>query len=590
MNTARLLVFAISGLLMVIILSSCQENHDFYVTTTGSDNNTCTSADKPCRHIQAAVDRALKQGDRIFIAAGTYNETVVISGKSLSISGEGPTNTIISGTGVCSPGLSNALINIYSSNMDQQSVVQINNLAARDCIRAAGKNRNMGGGFYINSAKVTLSDVLVTGNQADGGGGIYLGMYNSELIINYSTITNNTALGMGGGIASLGKMTINGGTTIAGNLALDSGGGIVMYYGQNTIMDTIIQDNRARNQGGGIKNNATLVLINSTLDGNITEIGSGGGIWNKGFMEIFNSTLSNNLAKVNGGGIFNRKSMNLENTTISGNMAINGGGVFNTTDEGILYLMNVTVADSGGTGIIIDDGEASIYDTLVAFNDPANCRVESTFAAAGNLSSDESCPGFEYKPDPMIGPLTNNGGVTATHALLPGSPAIDLAAMGNDSIMSDQRMTARPWDGNGDGTPLNDAGAYEYIGEAVIEPTEQFSYIPPTNLNCRTGPGLDWNTMSVVPAGTILPVEGKNQDGTWVAVVLPDGTRCWTFVQNEVTGIESLPVLPDPPKPFRPTETSLSPKNCERYLDEVSCENAGCDWDQPAAGLPGSCK
>lgn len=588
MKAMKLLAFTITGLVMALILSSCQENHDFYVSLTGSDNNTCTVPEKPCRHIQSVVDRALSQGDRIFIAAGTYNERVTIIGKSLSISGEGPTNTVISGSGVCSTYQTSALVNIYASQPTIPEV-SITSLAIRDCARGSGKNRDAGGGIQIGSGKVTLNDVLVTANRADAGGGIFLNK-NSDLTINYSTISNNTALSQGGGVAAMGNLTINGGTTISGNFAADSGGGIILYYGHNMIMDTIIQDNRARLKGGGIKNNASLVIINSVIDENVTEIGSGGGLWNKGIIEIFQTTISNNLAKVSGGGIYNRRTLNLENTTLSGNMAKNGGGIINTTGVGNLYMMNVTIADSGGTGIIVEGGEASVYDTLVAFNDPVNCQVTSTFAAAGDLSSDQTCPGFDYKSDPMIGPLANNGGITQTHALLPGSPAIDMAELGNDTIMNDQRMTARPWDGNGDGMPINDAGAYEYIGQAVIAPPEQAIYIPRTNLNCRTGPGLDWNTMTSVPAGTNLPVNGKNQDGTWVQVALPDGTICWTFVQEEVTGIDKVPVLPDPPKPFRPTETSLAPKNCERYTDETSCENAGCDWDQPAAGLPGSCK
>jgi hypothetical protein len=34
-------------------------------------------------------------------------------------------------------------------------------------------------------------------------------------------------------------------------------------------------------------------------------------------------------------------------------------------------------------------------------------------------------PGDQINTDPLLGPLQNNGGPTFTHALLPGSPAID---------------------------------------------------------------------------------------------------------------------------------------------------------------------
>ena len=47
-----------------------------------------------------------------------------------------------------------------------------------------------------------------------------------------------------------------------------------------------------------------------------------------------------------------------------------------------------------------------------------------------NLSSDDgggnlTGPGDQINTDPMIGPLQNNGGPTLTHALLPGSLAIN---------------------------------------------------------------------------------------------------------------------------------------------------------------------
>ena len=47
-----------------------------------------------------------------------------------------------------------------------------------------------------------------------------------------------------------------------------------------------------------------------------------------------------------------------------------------------------------------------------------------------NLSSDDgggylTGPGDQINTNPLLGPLQDNGGSTFTHALLPGSPAID---------------------------------------------------------------------------------------------------------------------------------------------------------------------
>jgi hypothetical protein len=64
----------------------------------------------------------------------------------------------------------------------------------------------------------------------------------------------------------------------------------------------------------------------------------------------------------------------------------------------------------------------------------------------------------------MLGPLADNGGPTETHALLPGSPAIDTA---NDASCPaiDQRGEARPFDGDGDGMAHCDIGSVEYLPE-----------------------------------------------------------------------------------------------------------------------------
>ena len=57
--------------------------------------------------------------------------------------------------------------------------------------------------------------------------------------------------------------------------------------------------------------------------------------------------------------------------------------------------------------------------------------------------------------DPKIGPLADNGGDTLTHALLPGSPAID--AGGDCDEPFDQRGVKRP-----QGIAC-DIGGYEFV-------------------------------------------------------------------------------------------------------------------------------
>ena len=58
-------------------------------------------------------------------------------------------------------------------------------------------------------------------------------------------------------------------------------------------------------------------------------------------------------------------------------------------------------------------------------------------------------------PDPMLGPLQDNGGPTETHALLPGSPALDQIPAVDCEVTEDQRGVARPQG------PACDVGAFE---------------------------------------------------------------------------------------------------------------------------------
>jgi len=78
---------------------------------------------------------------------------------------------------------------------------------------------------------------------------------------------------------------------------------------------------------------------------------------------------------------------------------------------GVLEIENTILNASAGSANITKDG--------------------GTVTSLGyNLSSDDgggllTGPGDQINTDPMLGPLQDNGGPTLTHALLPGSPAID---------------------------------------------------------------------------------------------------------------------------------------------------------------------
>jgi hypothetical protein len=280
-----------------------------------------------------------------------------------------------------------------------------------------------------------------------------------------STLSGNS----GGGIYNdSGTLTVTG-STLSGNTASGSfGGGIDNYHGTLIVTDSTLSGNSATFTGGGIANSnrGTVTLTDSTLSGNSASVG--GGIYNESTLTVSNSTLSGNTASFYGGGIDNetRATLNparltVSNSTLSGNSAGSFGGGIRSASALPITLTNVTLtanrSDTSGTGragggLVAD--MAVLHNTLIAGNFRGASGttlddVSSNLDPGGdnNLIGDGTGMtglvdgvhgnqvGTADNPiDPMLGPLQDNGGPTLTHALLPGSPAIDA---GNNAYATD---------------------------------------------------------------------------------------------------------------------------------------------------------
>ena len=170
-----------------------------------------------------------------------------------------------------------------------------------------------------------------------------------------------------------------------------------------------------------------------------------------------------------GGALFTRNgTLLLTNVTIAGNTATLGGGMFVLTDgaggedTATLTLNNTILAGSAGGAD--DFGTLLLAGGHLALGG-ANDLIQTNPTSGGFPVSSTIITG----QDPLLGPLANNGGPTATMALLPGSPAIDA---GSNALVTnppfpgppftDQRGEPRIADG-GSGQAIVDLGAYERI-------------------------------------------------------------------------------------------------------------------------------
>jgi hypothetical protein len=77
----------------------------------------------------------------------------------------------------------------------------------------------------------------------------------------------------------------------------------------------------------------------------------------------------------------------------------------------VVHLNDVILQGGAAGGNILNQGGAVISDGYNLSND----------SCGGFLTG----PGDQTNIEPMLGPLQDNGGPTLTHALLPGSPAIN---------------------------------------------------------------------------------------------------------------------------------------------------------------------
>lgn len=283
--------------------------------------------------------------------------------------------------------------------------------------------------------------------------------------------------------AVLRGLTITGGR-LEGELERDGGG--IWNAGDLTLDRCEVAGNAAVDDGGGIRNDGTLLVFESTVRGNQASPrgGAGGGIYNPVIaatptLKVVASTISGNTAD-DGGGIWCEGTVTLVNTTVSGNSAAQtGGGIRNNGDlEVRSSTLALNRAGRTGGGLHHLGLSATLSNTLLAGNTAAagGADCHGAVAAEGhNLVRDAEGCSFESAEtgltgtDPGLAPLADNGGPTLTHALAPGSAAVDA---GGACEPRDQRGHGRPADGNGDGRPACDVGAFEMVLESTADGRE----------------------------------------------------------------------------------------------------------------------
>ena len=344
----------------------CLANAAFAVTYTvtkiADTNDGACDADCSLREAIAAAG-ASATDDTIEFSAAVFStaQTIVLSGTDLIITNNG--GLVVNGTGTNLLTVSgNNASRVFSNNTNAGT--EIRNLRVTGGNGVSTVTTGRGGGVYNSGGRLILTNVVVTGNSAANGGGLSNAGTATLTLIN-CTVSNNTTTGSGGGLQNFLGNTVNiFGSTFSGNASSSTTVG-----------------------GGAIQANGTLNIANSTFSGNTANGGAGGAIFYNGTVITLNNvTIANNTSALGGGGLQKATTnpANLRNNIIAGNT-----GATDSPDVS-------NAVNSFGGNLIGAVGNSSGWLASDVLNQAAN-----------------------------IGALSNNGGLTQTHALLLTSPAIN---------------------------------------------------------------------------------------------------------------------------------------------------------------------
>lgn len=404
---------------------------------------------------------------------------------------------------------------------------------------------NMGGAIY-NSGILNVSNSLIQSNASGLSAGGAIASESGSVTLTQTTIDDNLSEFSGGGIYAINSNVSLIDSTLSNNTndATD-GGGLYQVNGQLNITNSTIigNTNGGTLNGGGIYASATTTIISGSTFHDNTSIGAGGGLYQvRGTLSIRDSTFSENSAVFgSGGGIFTgADSVSIVNTTISENdSGHSGGGIyFNdlvTFTSGTID--NSTIAGNGadqdGGGLYIPATAITLNNTIVADNSAAFDGTDILGSVNGSFSLVENTTGasilgtdFITGQDPGLLALSDNGGLTKTHALAPDSIAIDAGdpafnpASFTPELAFDQRNSARVADGNHDSLLRLDIGAYE--AQSVLGSVDLT---------------VKWNSTSANGSGEVnaLPANAEFLD-EWNAVVVEIWVSITNSAENGVTG------------------------------------------------------
>ena len=373
----------------------------------------------------------------------------------------------------------------------------------------------------VGSGNVTGSPATLVVIDGNGAGRIFVTGSHAAVTFTDLTLQNGRA-------ANGGAVLIGSGTT-ANFLGCD--------FVSNTATGSA--------GGGAIFNQGTLHLDDCLVASNAAPAGSGGGIAGTGPLMITRSLFEGNFASGFGGGVHSdAANVWIESSTFSGNRGGTGGGLSLVAANGpkrnasliaVTFANNVSDGQSGGVYVAGSSAAATVGGSIFAHNlvlNGTSTGVQRDLGTqqSGKISSADfnivlktgttlspSGANDQTNVDPLLGPLSYNGGRTRTHAIASGSPAVDRGnpAFAGNLVSTDQRGLPRVSNGRAD------VGAFEFFGPTLTLPASyQFECQGVTtsgeltaSLRAPTGGSatVTWTVNGVAVSPTVIDLPASDQ-------------------------------------------------------------------------------
>ena len=329
------------------------------------------------------------------------------------------------------------------------------NLTIRDCVFENNTAKNsFGGAILVLGGVTTIHDSRFVSNSAEQGGAFYFNGVSASLV-GCVLVENEAKIG-GGGFIDTNVLFV--GCDLLRNQAVRGGGlyvvsGVSVSFDLGTICgnEAVSLDPDLPAGGGGVCNFGTLTVTGSVVAGNAAfgileapnEINSGlgGGIYSSGTLTLINVTCAGNFANYYGGGVYNSGTISATNSILYGNTGIDSSDDF--------YVRGDTKLDY------------SLYRN--------GKRLGGSFSGANNISGSSVNAGFIcFTAISAYENWSNTLYQGWNLRLTDGSAAIDA---GSNKLAVDSKQTPittdldglpRILDGDRNGNPLTDMGAFEY--------------------------------------------------------------------------------------------------------------------------------